>query len=88
MKTNFIDKGVAVILGEYGVVSRLTVPEHERYRVYWNEYISQSAIAHGLVPIYWDNGGNGQDGSMGIFNRNDGSQLYPDIISAIVNAVQ
>jgi endoglucanase len=88
MKSNFVDKGIAVILGEFGVVSRLTISDHERYRVYWNKYVSHSAIEHGLVPIYWDNGGNGQDGSLGVFNRNNGSQLYPDIISAVVSAVK
>jgi endoglucanase len=88
MKSNFVDKGIAVILGEYGVASRLTISDHERYRVYWNEYVTNSAVDHSLVPIYWDNGGNGQDGSLGVFNRNDGSQLYPDIINAIVGAVK
>lgn len=85
MKTNFIDKGIPVILGEYGVISRLDVADHEKYRVYWNQYITQSAVDHGMVPIYWDNGYSGDHG-LAIFDRNDGSQMYPDIVEAIVSA--
>lgn len=85
MKVNFVDQGIGVILGEYGVVSRTAVADHETYRNYWNEYITQSAYAHGLVPVYWDNGYGG-DGGMAIFDRASGAQLYPNLIQAIVKA--
>lgn len=85
MKTNFVDQGIAVILGEYGVVSRANVAGHETYREYWNQYITQSAVDHGMVPIYWDNGYSG-DGGMALFDRASGNQLYPNIINAIINA--
>jgi endoglucanase len=87
IKSSFVDKGVAVILGEFGVASRPSVTDHERYRIYWNEYISQAAVDHDMVPIYWDSGGKGIDGSTGVFDRDNGSQLYPDIIDAVVSAV-
>lgn len=85
MQTHFSDNGVPVILGEYGVVSRLNVTDHEKYRTYWNEYITQSAVAHGIVPVYWDNGFAG-DGGLALFDRNSGDQLYPDIIDALMKA--
>jgi endoglucanase len=88
MKSCFIDKGIGVVLGEFGVASRPSTPEHERYRVYWNKYISHSAVDHGLVPIYWDSGKNEIDSSTGVFDRYSGRQLYPDIIKAIVSAVK
>ena len=87
MKTNFVDQGIGVILGEYGVISRPNVANHEIYRTYWNEYITESAVNHGLVPVYWDNGYAGNAG-MAIFDRNNGNQLYPNIIDAIVSAVE
>lgn len=87
MKTNFVDQGIGVILGEYGVISRPNVANHEVYRTYWNEYITESAVRHGLVPVYWDNGYAGNAG-MAIFDRNNGNQLYPAIIDAIVSAVE
>lgn len=83
MKTNFIDKGVGVILGEFGAMAKTTVSDNETYRVYWDEYISRSAITHQMVPVYWDNGAPG-DGSMAVFNRNTGSQIYPNVIQALV----
>jgi len=85
MKTNFVDKGVGVILGEFGVISKPNISVHEAYRVYWNEYISQSAVSHQLVPIYWDNGVTGA-GGLGVFNRNNNTQAYPTLIQALVKA--
>jgi endoglucanase len=92
MKTNFIDKGYAVILGEYGVVARLNLGSDSLnavcagYRLYYMQYITHSMFTHGLVPVYWDNGYTGNN-SMGIFNRSTGAQAYPDIVKAIVQAV-
>lgn len=85
MKTDFVDQGIPVILGEYGAISRIDFPGHEEYRTYYNEYITQSAIDHGLVPFYWDNGHTG-DHSFGLFNRSTGEQVFPDIIEAITSA--
>ena len=85
MKTSFVDKGIGVILGEYGVVSRTNIGDHEGYRVYWNEYITKSAYTHGMVPVYWDNGYGG-NGGMALFDRASGTQLYPNLIQAIVKA--
>jgi endoglucanase len=85
MKTNFIDLGIPVILGEYAAMRREDVPGHETSRVCWNSYITRSAVGHGLVPVYWDAGFTGQHGS-GLFNRGNGGQVYPDIINALVGA--
>lgn len=85
MKMHFVDKGVGVILGEFGAISRTNITGHEAYRIYWNEYIAQSAINHQMVPVYWDNGGTNNN-SMGVFNRKTGAQVYPDLIKALVKA--
>jgi endoglucanase len=91
MKTKFIDNGYPVIMGEYGAIARLNLgstalnDEYAGYRLYYMQYISQSAVSHGLVPFYWDNGGTGNNG-MGLFDRNTGAKAYPDIINAIVSA--
>lgn len=85
MQDAFVSQGVAVVLGEYGVIARPDVADHETYRVYWNEYITQSAVDHGMVPVYWDNGHTGDEG-LGLFDRSNGDQVYPDIIDALVSA--
>jgi len=91
MKTKFIDNGIPVILGEYGAITRLNLgssalnSEYAGYRLYYMQYITQSLVSHGLVPIYWDNGGTGNNG-MGLFNRSTGAVAYHDIIKAIMAA--
>jgi endoglucanase len=85
MKTNFVDLGIPVILGEYSAMHREDVVGHENSRICWNQYVTNSAVNHGMVPVYWDAGFTGQHGS-GLFNRNNGDQVYPDIIDALVTA--
>lgn len=87
MKTHFIDKGVAVILGEYSAMTRGEYEGHERYRVYWDAYITKSAYKHGLVPMYWDAGLTGNHAS-GLFDRKTGAQPYPYLVDAIVKMTQ
>jgi endoglucanase len=87
MKTHFIDKGVAVILGEYSAIMRSEYTGQERQRVYWDIYITKSAYKHGLVPFYWDNGNTGNHAA-GLFDRKTGAQAYPYIVDAIVKMIQ
>lgn len=83
MKTNFIDEGVGVILGEFGAIVRTDVPGSETFRLYYLDYVATSARTHGLVPVYWDNGFIGNH-TMAIFNRNTGELIYPDVRDAIM----
>ncbi|MYN16361.1 cellulase family glycosylhydrolase [Rugamonas sp. FT107W] len=78
MKTAFGDKGVPVLLGEYGAGMKAAYPGMDVYRKAWDQYITQSAFRHGLVPVYWDTGG--------LIDRKTGAQLDPDVIAAIVKA--
>ncbi len=61
MKTAFVDKGYPVVLGEYCATKR-TVSEnqqkHNDSRAYWNEVVTREAKNHGLVPFYWETGGD------------------------------
>lgn len=90
MKTKFVDGGYGVILGEYGVISRLNLgsaflnAQFAAYRRYYMQYITRSLERHGLVPFYWDNGYTGNNG-LGIFDRSTGEQAYPDVIDAIID---
>jgi len=80
LTTAFINKGVAVLVGEYGAYSKSNYPGMPRYVRYWNEYITRSVVNHGLVPVYWDTGG--------LFDRATGAPKDPDLIAAIVNAAK
>ena len=87
MKTTFIDKGVGVILGEYSAMMKAEYPGQERYRAYWDLYVTKSAYQHGLVPFYWDSGATGNHAA-GLFNRKTTAQPYPDLVDGIVKMAQ
>ncbi|MGY0034698.1 hypothetical protein [Pedobacter sp. NJ-S-72] len=64
MKSKFIDKGIPVILGEYGAYKRgnskdvpLDLKAHNASVDYWNNYMTRQAIQFGLKPFFWDTGG-------------------------------
>jgi endoglucanase len=60
VKTNFLDRGIPVILGEYGVVTTTEAAS----RIYWIEYVTKTAYDYGVAPYLWDPGSTG-----GLFNR-------------------
>lgn len=82
VKSAYVDKGIPVLVGEYGAISRMNIADHETYREYYLAYVTASMKANGLVPFYWDNGFGGNHG-FALFDRNTGDQLYPELIQAI-----
>lgn len=64
MKTAFVEKGIPVVVGEFGAVNK----NNTRFiRQYIMEVVKQ-AKEKGLGYIYWDNGYTGENG-MGLWNR-------------------
>jgi endoglucanase len=63
MKTQFVDKGIPVIVGEFGAINRAATLSgkalklHQDSRAYYLQLVTQRARALGLVPFYWDTGG-------------------------------
>ncbi|MDD4991262.1 MAG: cellulase family glycosylhydrolase [Paludibacter sp.] len=62
MKTQFIYKGIPVVVGEYGASRRdnLTgdaLKLHLASRAYYFKYVTKQAKANGLLPFFWDTGG-------------------------------
>ena len=83
MKSKFIDKGIPVLMGEYGAYRRdgsanipKDLPTHEASVDYWITYVTQQALAHGLKPFYWDTGG--------ILNRSSNSVKDQRSLDAII----
>lgn len=73
MKTQFVDKGIPVILGEFGAIRRTNLTGnnlslHLASRAYYLKVVVQQAKANGMIPFYWDEGNLGSNG-FGIFNR-------------------
>jgi len=93
MKTKFIDNGIPVVLGEYGVIRRTTaltgdaLTLHLASRAYWNKYITQQAMVHGLLPFYWDEGSIINHG-FGIFNRQNNTVFDQQVLDALIEGAQ
>lgn len=73
MKQQFVDKGIPVIIGEFGAIRRSNLKGdsltlHLNSRAHFFEYVTQQAKADGMVPFYWDNGITGNDG-FALFDR-------------------
>lgn len=81
MKTQFVDKGIPVIIGEFGASRRkLSSPSdqtlHNASVDSYYRYVVKSTVSKGLIPICWDVPG-------WLFNRNTGTVLDRGIINAI-----
>ncbi len=64
MKTKFVDKGIPVIMGEYGAYRRdgsANIPKelalHNASVDYWITFATKEALARGIKPFWWDTGG-------------------------------
>lgn len=88
MKAKFVDRGIPVILGEFGAIRRTEYAGAEAYRQAWDGYVARSAWTHGLVPFYWDAGAARDNHSTGLFDRATGAQVYPELIRALVDAAK
>ncbi len=51
MKTNYIDKGIPVIMGEFGVSTKNKTEEMVRY---FMTTVCESAYSKGICPVVWD----------------------------------
>jgi len=85
MKTKFIDKGIPVVMGEYGPMRRnnltgdaLTL--HLASRAYYLKYVTKQAKANGILPFLWDTGG--------LLNRQNNTVLDQQSLDALVQGAQ
>lgn len=87
LKTTFVDKGIPVIMGEYGAVNNKA--GYSDTRRYYVEYVTKAAHKNGILPIWWDNGYDGMDGeSFALFDRKNGNTvLHQDLIDAIMRGL-
>ena len=94
MKTNYVDKGYPVIVGEFG--ANVRSPElsgndlnlHKQGRVQWHKDVVAAAKQYGLTPILWDMGNesNSKYDNMAYIRRQSspmGKVLEVDVINAM-----
>ena len=92
MKSQFVDKGIPVVLGEYAAMRRLTLSGdaltlHLASRAYYLKYVTQQARLHGILPFYWDAGFLG-DGGSGIFDRQTNTVGDQQALTALVEGAK
>ena len=87
LKTTFVDKGIPVIMGEYGAVNNKA--GYSDTRRYYVEYVTKAAHKNDILPIWWDNGYDGMDGeAFALFDRQNGNAvLHQDLIDAIMRGI-
>jgi len=86
MKTKFVDKGIPVILGEFGAYKRKLSPPSEQALnnasvEYYFKYVVKSAISKGIIPYCWDT-------PEGLYNRSNGTIIDKGIIDAIMQGAK
>jgi hypothetical protein len=91
MKTQFVDKDIPVVLGEFGAIRRdltgdaLTL--HLESRAYYLKYVVKQAKANGLLPFYWDAGNMGVN-TMSLFNRTNNTVYDQQALTALQDGLK
>jgi len=85
MKTKFVDKGIPVIIGEYGAFRRKLSPPsdqalHNASIISYYRYFVNSAAKKGITTYCWDTGG--------IFNFSTGKIKDKDVYNAIMQGAK
>lgn len=83
LKSTFVDNGIPVVVGEFCAANKGNIPQIKEYI---SEVVKQ-AKEKGLAYVYWDNGYDGTDGGMALWNRYTfartelGEALIPVLVS-------
>lgn len=100
LKYNFVDKGIPVIMGEYGAVKHLknsanqtlgiNYTKSEESRAYYLEFLVKQAKNHGFAAFFWDNNCIDTTGeNFGLLDRNNGMAAYSEVaLQSIMKGVQ
>ncbi|PJJ08125.1 aryl-phospho-beta-D-glucosidase BglC (GH1 family) [Flavobacterium sp. 1] len=86
LRTKYVDKGIPVILGEFGAYKRkLSAPSdqvlNERSVEFFGKYVVKSALENGIIPYYWDTPNN-------LFNRDSGQVLDRGVLKAMMEGAK
>jgi endoglucanase len=82
VRAEWVDQGVPVILGEYGVATRPNL--NLQSRQYYLEYVNRASAANGVKTFYWDNGVlPSQTNGFALFNRSTGAVVDQGALDAI-----
>lgn len=83
LKELFLDKGIPVIIGECGAMSK----HNEKERVAWAHYFIGGMKKLGVPCVWWDNGiFEGEGETFGLIDRSTCEWRYPKVLQALMEA--
>lgn len=88
VKTQFIDEGIPVVIGEFAAIRRDSLSGealqlHRQSRADYLKYVVQQCRNNGLVPFYWDTGGLDNQSS-GLFDRRNYTVFDQQALDALL----
>ena len=88
LNEKYIQKGIPVVIGEYGATNKNNLEE----RVKWFSYFISQSRRYGMCSILWDNGDANASTAVsekfGFYNRKECKWYFPEIVEAIVENVK
>lgn len=75
LKTTFIDKGIPVMMGEYGMYQKNKTPEMVRL---WMTSVCKAAYDLGICPMMWD-----IQADQNFYNRNTSQFNDPELVKEL-----
>lgn len=81
LKSTYIDKGVGVVIGEFGATNKDNLED----RVRWADDYTKKAAEAGICCVWWDNGGTkvGTE-NFGLIDRIGRKIYYPEILDIML----
>jgi endoglucanase len=76
LKSTFVDRGIPVILGEYGAIRTTGAAS----RAFWMEWVAKASCDFGIAPYLWDNG------TVDEFDRKTLTWRNPGLPEALIHA--
>ncbi len=85
LKNGYVDKGIAVIIGETGARNK----DNLESRIDWAHTYTSIMREIGVTCIWWDNGsfsGNGE--KFGLLHRQTNTWMFPEIVEAFIKGAK
>lgn len=88
MYDKFVTQGYPVFIGEFGSIDKTSYDSsNNKYREAFAKAVTATAKKYKMVPVYWDNGHNGQHG-FALFDRWSNTVTQQGIINAIMQGMK
>lgn len=86
LNQRFVVKGIPVVMGEWAATNKGNLADRMRHA----EHYARAAQNAKIPVIWWDNANTAawSSDAMGLLNRNNGTWVFPEIVSAIMRGAK